>query len=196
MSGASTVTSFETSALPPVRPLKLWIGRLSQAVPVKKSRVVPLSTKSPSHVPDVPASFRPKLPAELRKRAPAAVTAFTAWAITPSWNAPSSKYVTSSTMTSQPYVFFRVAMFVAKLASPFAAVAKYSFAPGARSCTISSIAVTSSPSPPCPGTTAMQAPGPGVAVHVGGRSLEDCRAVRLSTPLERTPTLTPVPSMP
>ena len=32
--------------------------------------------------------------------------------------------------------------------------------------------------------------------HVGGRSPVACRAARLSTPSERTPTFTPVPSMP
>ncbi len=64
--GAVAVRRSELAAPPPVRPLKLWIGRPSQSVSLKNEIVVPLSTKSPSHVPDVPASSRPEFPAELK----------------------------------------------------------------------------------------------------------------------------------
>src|SRR5206468_11647872 len=45
----------------------------------------PPSTKSPSQVPDVPASRLPEFAAEEKYRAPAAVTSFTAWATTPAF---------------------------------------------------------------------------------------------------------------
>ncbi len=96
------MSAFVVRRAPPVRPFQLWIGRPCQSDPSKTAIVVPLFRKSPSHVPEVPASSRPELPAELKKSAPPAVTVFTACAITPSWKAPSAKYVTSSTMMSHP----------------------------------------------------------------------------------------------
>ena len=90
---ASAVSALELAALPPVRPFQLWIGRPCQmsvqSGSVGTTIAVRLSTKSPSQVPEVPALSRPELPAELKKRAPAAFTVFTAFAITPSWNAAS-----------------------------------------------------------------------------------------------------------
>jgi hypothetical protein len=77
-------------------------------------------------------------------------------------------------------------MLFAKEAWPLKAVAKRRLAPGARSCTISSIAEPSLPDPACPGRTTTPE----------GRSPDDTREARASTPSERTPTLTPLPSTP
>ncbi len=66
------------------------------------------------------------------------------------------------------------------------AVANMSAAPGARSCTISSMAVPSVPEPAWPAST----------VTSEGRSPEAWTAASESTPSERTPTVMPVPSTP
>ena len=51
----------------------------------------PPSTKSPSHVPEVLSFLFPEFAADEKNSAPSAVTALTACAITPSWNADSLK---------------------------------------------------------------------------------------------------------
>ena len=75
-------------------------------------------------------------------------------------------------------------MFAAICACPPEPVAKYKSAPGARSWTISSSAVPSSPLPACPGSTVTRA----------GTSPEACRSASVLTPFEITPIPMPVPS--
>ena len=77
-------------------------------------------------------------------------------------------------------------MLAAKLSSPSNAVAKARCAPGAMSCTSSSIAVPSSPTPAWPGSTSTS----------GGRSLVFWESPRESTPSDSTPTVTPTPLTP
>ena len=74
-------------------------------------------------------------------------------------------------------------MLSAKLSALVNAVANASCALGARSWTISSIAVPSSPEPAWPGSTSVS----------GGRSPDAIEAASESTPSDSTPILTPVP---
>src|SRR5215210_1787146 len=88
--------------------------------------------------------------------------------------------MTSSMRTSAPAAR-RAPMCAAKSSGVSLAVAKTSFAFGARSWTISSIAVPSSPLPFATIRTS------------AGRLPEATEAARLATPSERTPTVTPRP---
>jgi len=88
--------------------------------------------------------------------------------------------MTSSMMTSAPAAR-RARMCAAKSSGVSFAVAKTSFAFGAMSWTISSIAVPSSPLPLATIRTS------------AGRLPEATEAARLATPSERTPTVTPSP---
>ncbi len=76
-------------------------------------------------------------------------------------------------------------MFWANCAALVSAVAKPRAAPGARSWTISSIAVPSSPLPACPGSTS-----------TAGRSPEPWMEASESTPSDSTQTFWPAPSTP